>query len=181
MPDPLCQHTGRKERSLISSALLCAALFLFPLLSSGCETPIVAAPTSTPAALEYHNSEYGFTFTLPSSWQGYSVIASNWTGTVSDPVKGDVPSTQGPLLSIRHPLWTEQSPRQDIPIMVFTHAQWQAVQRGAFLVSAAPVLPRELGSNASYVFALPARYNYAFPTGWQEVDAILATQPLHTP
>lgn len=181
MPDSLRHYTGRKQRSLMSSAVLCAALFLFLLASSGCEAALIATPTATPASLEYHNTAYGFTFTLPSSWKGYSVVVSNWTGTVNDPVKGDVPATQGPLLSIRHPLWTEQNPRQDIPIMVFTHAQWQSLQRREFIVGAAPVPPSELGSNASYVFALPARYNYAFPTGWQEVESILATHPLHTP
>jgi hypothetical protein len=161
--------------------VLRAALFLFLLPSAACGVSLSPAPTATPSVIEYRNTTYGFTFTLPASWKGYSILVGTWTGTVNDPARGDVPATQGPLISIRHPLWTAQDPRQDIPIMVFTHAQWQALQRLEFNVGAAPVPPRELGSNASYVFALPARYNYAFPTGWQEVDAILAGHPLHTP
>ncbi len=137
-----------------------AALFLLVIVSTGCILSPAPAPTP-PGPIEYHNSEYGFTFRLPDSWKGYSIIVSNWTGTVSDPNRGDVPVLQGPLLSIRHPLWTEQNPRQDIPIMVFTHAQWDALQRGEFLVGAAPIGPRELGRDAQYVFALPARYDYA--------------------
>src|SRR5512138_1937196 len=180
MTDPLRQHTGRKERSPIASGVLCAALFLL-LLSIGCSGSLFAAASPTPGTLEYHNTQYGFTFTLPASWTGFKVIVGSWTGTVNDPARGDVPATQGPLISLRHPLWTEQDPRQDIPIMVFTRDQWQALQRGEFLVSAAPVPPQELGSNAGYVFALPPRYNYAFPTGWQEVDGILAGHPLRTP
>ncbi len=175
MTHRLRQHTGRKERSLIETAVLCAALFL-SALSAGCASaPAAAGP------LEYRNSQYGFTFSLPAGWKGYSILLSSWTGTVSDPSRGDVPALQGPLISIRHPLWTEQNPRQDIPIMVFTHAQWDALQRGEFLVSAAPVPPTELGRNAGYVFALPPRYNYAFPTGWQEVDSLIASHPLRTP
>ena len=33
--------------------------------------------------------------------------------------------------------------------------------------------PIELGRNSDYVFALPARYNYAFPEGYEEVDDII--------
>ncbi len=179
MMDLLRQHAGRKQRSSIETAGLCTTLFLL-LLSAACASVSAATPTAS-GPVEYHNAEYGFTFTLPPSWQGYSIVVSNWTGTVNDPNRGDVPALQGPLLSIRHPLWTEQNPRQDIPIMIFTHAQWAALQRSEFLVSAAPVPPSELGSNATYVFALPPRYNYAFPAGWQEVETILASHPLRTP
>jgi hypothetical protein len=35
-----------------------------------------------------------------------------------------------------------------------------------------------LGVNEKYVFALPARYNYAFPAGYEEVENIIASQPL---
>ena len=62
--------------------------------------------------------------------------------------------------------------------MVFTIAQWDLVQRMKLSVGAAPIGPSELGHNATYVFALPARYNYAFPTGYQEVERILAGKPL---
>jgi hypothetical protein len=63
--------------------------------------------------------------------------------------------------------------------MVFTVSQWDRVQSGQLSVGAAPIPPTELGRNATYVFALPARYNYAFPTGWEEVESILQTNPLH--
>ncbi|WP_211233479.1 hypothetical protein [Thermicanus aegyptius] len=84
----------------------------------------------------------------------------------------------GPQLLIRHPNWTQKNPRQDIPIMVFTHEQWNALQNGDFSVSAAPIGPSKLGSNSVYVFALPARYNYAFQTGFEEVEEILKNNPL---
>jgi len=40
--------------------------------------------------------------------------------------------------------------------------------------------PTELGRNSKYVFALPARYNYSYPTGWEEVDQIMKNNPLKT-
>src|SRR5512143_1120504 len=181
MRNPLGQDTGRNERSRRNAALLCTALFLFLPALSGCSPILVAAPTATPASVVYHNSQYGFSFSLPAAWTGYSIVVGSWTGTINDPNKGDVPAVQGPLISIRHPLWTEQAPRQDIPIMVFTHPQWDALQRGEFLVSPAPIGPIKLGQNANYVFALPPRFDYAYPTGWQEVENIVTGQPLHTP
>lgn len=62
--------------------------------------------------------------------------------------------------------------------MVFTLDQWQGLQRMEFSVGAAPVGPTELGRNNKYVFALPARYNFAFPTGYEEVERILEGNPL---
>jgi hypothetical protein len=37
----------------------------------------------------------------------------------------------------------------------------------------------EFGRNSRYVFALPARYNFAFPKGYEEVEDILNGNPLH--
>lgn len=121
---------------------------------------------------EYRNTQYGFSITLPKSWEGYSIVTTEWRGLVGG-TDGTIPTSQGPVISIRHPLWTEKSPRQDIPVMVFTPDEWNAVSQGKLFVSAAPIPPRELGRNAKYVFALPARYNYAFPIGYEEVDQIL--------
>ena len=52
------------------------------------------------------------------------------------------------------------------------------MENGEFHIGAAPVGPRELNRNSKYVFALPARYNFAFPEGYEEVEAILETNPL---
>jgi hypothetical protein len=45
-------------------------------------------------------------------------------------------------------------------------------------VSAAPIGPSELGRNTNYVFALPARYNFAYLPGWEEVDETVQHKPL---
>jgi hypothetical protein len=128
--------------------------------------------------ITYSNTQYGFTFTLPKSWENYSIIISQWEGrAISGAQSGQVVET-GQIISIRHPLWTAQKPRQDIPIMIFTLAQWDAVKKEEISVGAAPIPPSELGRNSRYVFALPARYNYAFPEGFEEVEGILAKNPL---
>lgn len=124
----------------------------------------------------YRNTQYGFSFQLPESWQGYTVVLDQWEGLAID--SPDTVAQTGPLLSIRHPQWTSENPRQDIPIMVLTLSQWNAMQQEEFHIGAAPIKPSELGRNSRYVFALPARYNYAFPAGYEEVEKILAGDPL---
>jgi len=121
----------------------------------------------------YENTRYGFRFYLPETWKGYLIAEEQWKGTNN----GETVET-GPQLLIRHPDWTQEAPRQDIPIMVFTLEQWNALQKGDFYVSAAPIGPSKLGSNSVYVFALPPRYNYAFQTGFEEVEEILKGNPL---
>lgn len=145
-------------------------------LETAIEALIVKSPKNEPKnTIVYTNTQYGFEFTLPASWEGYSIVESEWEGL---PIGGETPVASGPIISIRHPLWTQSAPRQDIPIMVFTLAQWDALQKEEFHIGAAPIGPSELGRNAKYVFALPARYNYAFPTGFEEVEEILKGKPL---
>lgn len=138
---------------------------------------LVLSPTSTTDSnsLVYKNTQYDFSFLLPERWKGYSIVNDTWQG--ADLKSGKVVAT-GPMLSIRHPQWTPENQRQDIPIMIFTVDQWNALEQGEFHIGAAPVNPSELGRNIKYVFALPARYNYAFQSGYQEVEKILANKPL---
>lgn len=131
----------------------------------------------------YKNTEYGFAFSLPVSWKDYQIVMDTWKGTSvnSSQTSGMVES--GPNLFIRHPKWTSENPRQDIPILIFTHSQWSSLQQEEFHIGAAPIGPRELGRNSKYIFALPARYNFAFPEGYEEVEGILesdALQPFET-
>ena len=123
----------------------------------------------------YKNPQYGFTFTLPDTWQGYTIVSEKWEGLA---IGSEEITATGPEISIRHPQWTKENPRQDIPIMIFTLAQWQDLQQEKFHIGAAPMGPSELGRSDKFVFALPARYNYAFPTGYEEVENILAAKPL---
>ena len=126
----------------------------------------------------YSSECYGFRITLPASWRDYSVIDDDWRGYALTGQQSGTVTESGPILSIRHPLWTAEIPRQDIPVMIFTLAQWTDLQNEQISVGAAPVPPSELGRNQRYVFALPARYNYAFPVGFEEVEEILKSNPL---
>ena len=139
----------------------------------------VVAPVYAGQSITYTNSQYGFTFTLPASWQGYSIATTTWTGWVICPSSGHCATETGMQILIRNPQWTSKNNWQPIPIMVFTLDQWNAISQGKLSVSAAPVNPSELGHNANYVFALPARYDFAETEGWQEVEAIMASNPLH--
>jgi len=129
-------------------------------------------------SIQYRNRDYGFIFTLPKNWSGYTIVAEAWEGrSVEGSTNGQIAET-GPKLLIRHPEWTKENPREDIPVMVFTLAQWDKVQQEKISLGAAPIGPAELGRNSTYVFALPARYNYDFLTGYQEVEQILKENPL---
>jgi hypothetical protein len=133
---------------------------------------------TTPAPVEYVSTLYGFSFSLPYDWNGYTIVTSTWDGYSAGPT-GDIPAENGPIISIRNPNWTSANPYQDIPIMVFTKSQWDNLQKETFRIGAAPIGPSLLGTNSQYVFAIPARYNFAFPTGYQEVDDILNSKPFH--
>jgi hypothetical protein len=145
-------------------------------------------PTSQPTiskapatkSVVYTNKEYGFRFSLPESWKGYSILTSEWTGEVYDEDGTRSPNDErGPELTIRHPLWNKANPREDIPLMIFTAAQWVLIERENLSVSAAPVGPEDIGRNAKYVFALPPRYLNDDATGSDEVLEIMKGQPLH--
>ncbi|MDP4157552.1 MAG: peptidase, partial [Bacillota bacterium] len=114
--------------------------------------PNTSSSTSPDASksVVYENTQYGFSFKLPASWKGYSIVTSQWDGIgLAD---GSVVET-GPIISIRDPKWTAKTPRQDIPIMVFTLNQWNILKQGVFHIGAAPLDPSELGRNNYYVFA----------------------------
>jgi hypothetical protein len=131
-------------------------------------------------SIVYQNPQYGFQFSLPLGWEDYQIISEKWEGHAIGGSQGDTLVESGPMIVIRHPQWTSQNQRQDIPIMIFTIEQWNSLQKEEFHIGAAPIGPRELARNTSYVFALPARYNFAFPEGYEEVESILegnALQP----
>lgn len=129
-------------------------------------------------SIVYENTQYGFDFSLPLSWKDYKVITEKWEGLAIEETQGDKVVEIGPLILIRHPEWTSENQRQDIPIMVFTHNQWDLLQLEEFHIGAAPIGPSELGRNTKYVFALPARYNFTFPAGYEEVEEILNNHAL---
>jgi hypothetical protein len=94
-----------------------------------------AAPASEKAgSIVYRNEEFGFDFMLPASWKGYKIITGKWEGV---PIGGANVVESGPMISIRHPKWTTEKPRQDIPIMVFTLAQWNDLKAEKFHIGAA--------------------------------------------
>ncbi len=121
----------------------------------------------------YSNSQYGFSIPLTSDWKGYTVITRQWDGLNIDPTSENKITDHGPILVLRHPAWTDKNPREDMPIMIFTPAQWDLVINDKISVGAAPFPPSLLGRNSNYVMALPARYNYDESTGYQEVDELV--------
>jgi len=122
----------------------------------------------------YKDTKYGFTFSLPGGWKGYTVVVDKWEGQNRE--KGAVEG--GPMIRIRHPGWTKENPRQDIPLMIFSLAQWEAVDQGAFVFGTSGVGPSEIGRNRKHVFAILPRFN-PDGAGVREVELILQHGPLH--
>ena len=118
---------------------------------SATTTPTPSATPSTATSITYDNTQYGFTFKLPLSWSAYTIVKTSWQGWSAK--SGKVVAT-GPLFSIRHPLWSSANKRQDIPILIYTLAQWNSLGKQVFNMGAAPIPPSELGRNTQFVFAL---------------------------
>lgn len=167
MKDPV-----KLPATLASLALGCSS---FLTLQSVAQTH-PARPASN-APIEYRNIQYGFCFALPAGWKGYTIVTEQWNGT---PLDGGPPMS-GVKLLIRHPAWTVDNPREDIPIMIFDPANWQRVEKEEVALSAAPIGPTKLGRNRRYVFALPARWDFDELPGWEEADQVVAGKPLKAP
>ncbi|MCE5209292.1 MAG: hypothetical protein LLG42_13395 [Chloroflexi bacterium] len=174
---------------MIKKTLIFSATILAVIILAACQSPaaktvatstvqVTPSSTSVPTIIEYQNNEYGFSFSLPVSWKGYSIITDIWRGY--DNGNSEITVEQGPIISIRHPLWASENPYQDIPIIVFTLAQWNSLQQGDYSVSAGGIYA-ELGRNAKYVFSLYSRYNFVALPGMEEVKTILEGNPLHIP
>jgi hypothetical protein len=95
------------------------------------------------------NPKYGFTFSLPKTWKGYSTVEGTWHDANNGGPHGDEILESGPEITIVNPQSTSAKQYQDIYIMVFSHAQWDSLQQGKFVVSAAPVGPEKLDAIAS--------------------------------
>ena len=148
----------------------------FLIYSKSKNLPSTNEPTPTlNTSLTYNNADFGFTFSLPENWKGYSIVNNTWEGSS---LKATGTKQTGPKLLIRNPKWTQALPYQDIPVMVFTIEQWNSYIAEDFSVSAAPILASELGRNNVYVFALPARWDFDYSEGYQEAQNIIKSNPL---
>lgn len=163
--------TNHKQMSLACALVLFAAL---PRCGEA-QDHSASQKTVPQAGVQYVNKDYGFRFALPDSWKDYKVVADNWSGR-DDSSNGA--TEKGPIVVLRNPKWAKDHPTQDIPIMVFTMAQWKKIDNEEMSVSAAPVGPSELGRNSKFVFALPPRYDFGDGEAKEEVYAILNGHPL---
>ena len=147
--------------------------FLYPKNQNTSPLNNSEAPVNT--SVTYTNNDFGFTFSLPDDWKGYSTIQNTWQGHSS--TNGNIIET-GPTILLRNPNWTSLVHYEDIPIMIFSLDQWNSYTTGDFSISAAPFNASELARNNSYVFALPPRWDFDYSKGYEEADSILKNNPL---
>jgi len=149
--------------------ILCLALVLSGGLF-GCSTE-VKHPVDLP--LRYHNAEYGLTFFLPANWKGYSVLIQEWNAELhSADYQNVIGDEHGPIIVLRNPKWTTGEPYQDIPILVFTRSQWDAVIPQRLFVGAGGS-EYEISHSAKYVFGINSRHNWGELKGWEETGKIV--------
>ena len=164
------------QKTLIPLAIIIVALgaILYLFYSPSKDTPMVTIDPST-TSVTYKNTDYGFDFSLPINWQGYSIVKDTWKGNM---LKGTV-AQSGPKLLIRNPKWTTSAPYEDLPILVFTIPQWNAYLAEDFSISAAPIQASELARNNKYGFALPPRWDFDYSLNYKEAQDIIVSKPLH--
>lgn len=149
-------------------------LFVVLILSGalfGCKTP-----QASDESVIYRNVEYGFTFSLPSDWRGYSVSIQQLEDERYSPAE-DKQMIVGhtPMITLRHPQWRANTPYQDIPILVFARSQWDLLHQGKLWPSFfAGGTMDELWHNQKFVFAMSSRYNTDDElNGWNEAKNII--------
>jgi hypothetical protein len=165
-------------------ALCLAGLLIWTRSNSVSQTTPkpAASPTlgqKASKAYEYRNTKYGFTFTLPASWEGCKIVESTWDGGDNSSPHGHQLLERGPDIRIVNPQSIGSDEYQDIDVMIFTHKQWEDLKDGRYFVSAAPVDPGELGRNRKYVFAQPPRMINPNAPGADEIIGIMRSGPLH--
>jgi hypothetical protein len=161
---PEAAMSRRKSTKPLAFLLLGFSVATVPLwsqTSTSSAAPHTASKPRTAATVVYINRKYGFRFYLPRSWAGYTILEDTSN------------ANSGNEIRIRHPLWTEENPREDIPIWIFTRQQWREIEQEKLIVTAAPFPPGELGRNKKFVFAVMPRWYYDFSDGWEECQSIL--------
>jgi hypothetical protein len=145
------------------------------LLITGCNNMSVARQSSG-LPLRYHNAHYGLTFYLSASWRDYSISVQQLEDVKYSPGEDkQIIVGHTPMITLRHPQWQAAKPYQDIPILVFTRVQWDALHHGELWPSlfAGGVID-ELWHNQGFVFAMSSRYNANDEmSGWKEVADIV--------
>jgi hypothetical protein len=145
------------------------------LATGGCRNGDVAShPSGLP--LRYRDARYDLTFFLPASWQGYSVSVKQIEDQRYSPLEDkDITVGYTPMITLRHPQWQATAPYADIPILIFTPAQWDSLRHGELWPSAfTGGTIDELWHNQKYVFAMSSRtFANDELKGWKETARIV--------
>ena len=121
----------------------------------------------------YVNQQYGFELRLPVAWRGFKVETKTWS---AGSLKKGKPSEFGPLIVLHCPSGDEGLDK-NIPIMVFTRQQWKRVDY--LKTSAAQYWTGAIDRNRSYVFAMPAHWQFTSDMSPEEIGEILHSWAFH--
>ena len=121
-----------------SIAIIVVALALCSAAVNGtCQVSTTIENAEDSAALPQCHVRF-LLLALPAS-AGFKVLTDRWSGAAAG-------GESGLQAVIRNSRWTDESPYEDIPILVFTPAQWRAVYSRVY-TGAGVTGPSELGRN----------------------------------
>jgi hypothetical protein len=110
------RESSHKIAALAVFAVLALALYAQQSNTPSPETsPQIAQPaTSKPKSratksIKYKNTKYGFTFSLPATWKGYSAVEGTWGGGDNSGPHGYEVSERGPEITLVNPNRPPQS------------------------------------------------------------------------
>jgi len=110
------------------------------------------------AQVLYHNTQYNFTFSMPTNWQRYSVLSNNGAGK-----RMCLPRTKWWRWIMARSLFcgTRNGSRTTLsryPHPGVTRSQWKAEHQGQFFIYEGGLV-FEIAHNAKYVFGIWSRFN----------------------
>jgi hypothetical protein len=150
---------------LFAAYIVFALLFNLPPFTRHVTEPPMASTTPTSTATPiiqsqtYRNTTYGFTLSLPGSWEGYEGITRPTLGTHAGNVIINVPTQDTQYTGTATP----------IVIDVYTPQGWDAINKTAGLK------PAYLGRNKDYIFGVTLwqKIPFDYPNGKEEVQSVI--------
>jgi hypothetical protein len=182
-PEPGVYLVQRGDSPTLIAKNLCLSVAQLEAFNPGIDWSVLkigqrlyyaAPPPGLP--LRFYNAQYGLIFFMPDSWRGYSVSVQQLEDERYSPAEDkQIIVGHTPMITLRNPQWQSNAPYQDIPILVFTHAQWDALHHGELWPSLfAGGVMDELWHSQRFVFAMSSRYNAADDVrGYKEVAEII--------
>jgi hypothetical protein len=137
-----------------------------PAVSSPVTSTSTTPATTTPTSIAYSNSQYGFSMTLPATWENYKIKTATFDGEVAT-LYFEMPTTDSSPVSSTN----DKGYYSPFAIGIYTPAQWATIQNEG---GPSDTLIKQ---TSKYVFAW-SHANGIPPTDWTkdgDISSIIAS------